>query len=120
MSSQPRSLGIGVGAHGFDRNRLVAYCRAVVDPGTGAALVKTVRSVERKGYEVKGEHYKTLPRGFEPSSPDQERLLRYAALWIGEDEKLPADLHTPPIDRRRATEWNKMAPLHRWLVDALQ
>jgi hypothetical protein len=46
-------------------------------------------------------------------------MLRYSALWIGEDEKNTADLHSPAIVTHAAAEWKRMAPLHRWLVDTL-
>jgi uncharacterized protein (TIGR02453 family) len=116
----PRSIGIGVGAHGFDKDRLAAYRSAVIDPRSGSALVETVKSMERKGFEVKGEHYKRVPRGFEAAGATEERLLRYAALWIGEDRKAPAELHEPGFVKYAVAEWKRMAPLHRWLVDTLQ
>jgi uncharacterized protein (TIGR02453 family) len=115
----PKGTAIGVGAHGFDKDRLAAYRRAVADTTSGPALVKVVKSMERKGYEVKGEHYKTLPRGFTAADATNERLLRFSALWIGEDEKIGAELHSPAIVRHVVAEWKRMAPLHRWLVDNL-
>ena len=120
MRITPKTLGVGVGAHGFDKDRLATYRKAVVDPTAGPALAKTVSAVERKGYDVKGEHYKKLPRGFTADNASQGRLLRYSALWIGEDQKPPAELHTPAIVKIVTAEWRKMAPLHRWLVDTLQ
>ena len=45
----PHELGIGVGAHGFDKDRLAAYRAAVVDPRVGATLRKTVTEVESSG-----------------------------------------------------------------------
>lgn len=120
MRITPKTLGIGVGAHGFDKDRLASYRKAVVDPSAGPTLAKAVASMERKGYAVKGEHYKTLPRGFESDDAGQQRLLRYSALWIGEDQKPPKELHTPAIVKVVTGEWRRMAPLHRWLVDTLQ
>ncbi len=116
----PRSIGVGVGAHGFDKDRLEAYRHAVVDEGAGQALAKTVKSMERKGFEVAGEHYKRVPRGYEPSNATEEHLLRYSALWIGEDRPVPAELHTPGFVEYAVADWKRMAPLHRWLVDHLQ
>ncbi len=116
----PRSVGIGVGAHGFDTQRLAAYRAAVVDPDSGSALAKVVSSIERKGYEVQGEHYKLTPRGFEPANATQERLLRHGALFAGVDEKPASDLHTAAFVGHAVAEWRRMSPLHRWLVDTLQ
>lgn len=116
----PQGIGIGVGAHSFDKERLAAYRNAVVDEEAGPALAKTVKSMERKGFEVKGEHYKRVPRGFESANAPHERLLRFSALWLGDDRPIPAELHTPGFVKYATAEWKRMAALHRWLVDTLQ
>ena len=84
-----------------------------VDSSSTAALLL------EKGYEVRGEHYKRVPRGYEPTNPTAERLLRYSALWIGDDRNIPAELHEPVFVKYAVAEWKRMAPLHRWLVDTL-
>lgn len=113
------ALAVGVGAHMFDRDRLAAYRALVVDPGAGAELMKTVRALERKGLDVRGERYRQLPRGFTAANALQERLLKHDALWIGDEEPLPAELHGPALVTSVAARWRRMAPLHRWLVDRL-
>jgi uncharacterized protein (TIGR02453 family) len=113
----PRQIGIGVGAHGFDKDRLAAYRNAVVADGSAASLEAAVEKVERAGYEVKGEHYKRVPRGYEPANDTQERFLRFAALWCGEDVKHPPELHNPKFVNLAVREWRKLVPLHRWLAD---
>jgi uncharacterized protein (TIGR02453 family) len=120
MRITPTELGIGVGAHGFDGDRLAAYRKAVVDPTAGGALGKAVSAVEKAGWPVKGEKYKLLPRGFAADGEFQERLLRYGALWCGEDGPIPASLHNRRLVSYAMTRWTKLEPLHRWLVDTLQ
>jgi uncharacterized protein (TIGR02453 family) len=115
----PNQIGIGVGAHGFDKDRLVAYRDAVVADGAAASLAAAVKKVERAGYGVKGERYKRVPRGYEPANDTQERLLRFSALWCGEDVKHPPELHTSKFVNLAVREWRKLVPLHRWLVDEL-
>ena len=115
----PKQIGIGVGAHGFDKDRLAAYREAVVADGSAASLVAAVKKVERAGYEVRGEHYKRVPRGYEPANDTQEHLLRFSALWCGEDVKHPPELHTPKFVNLAVREWRKLVPLHRWLVDEI-
>lgn len=115
-----RHLGIGVGAHGFEADRLGAYRSAVVDPKAWPSLIQAKKKVEKAGYLVRGEHYKRTPAGFEPVGADQERLLRFAALWCGEDVPVPADLHRGAIVKHSVAEWKKLEPVHRWLVDNLQ
>ena len=47
-------IGIGVGAHGFDKDRLAAFRAAVVDPKAGKSLQKAVDAVEGAGWTMKG------------------------------------------------------------------
>ncbi len=120
MRITPTQLGIGVGAHGFDTEGLAAFRAAVIDTKAGPELRDAVESVERAGWPVKGEKYKRLPRGFEASNDAQDRLLRYGALWCGEDVPIPASLHNRGLVRYAMNRWTKLNPLHRWLVDTLQ
>lgn len=116
----PDELGIGVGAHGFDKDQLNAYRAAVVDPRAGAMLRETVAEIESSGWPVKGEQLKQLPRGFEARDPFEERYLRYSALWTGEDTPAPKSLRSGRLVSYAINRWAKQAPLHRWLVDTLQ
>lgn len=119
MRVTPKYLGIGVGAHGFDKARLASFRDAVVEPGAARRLAKAVARVEKAGFPVKGEHYKRVPRGFEPQSELQERLIRHAGLWCGEDTDHPAAVHTGRLVGYAMTRWKKLEPLHRWLVDEI-
>ena len=120
MRITPTELGIGVGAHGFDKDRLAACRSAVVDATAGPALIKAVQAVAGAGWEAKGEHYKKVPRGFEPADEQQERLLRYSALWTGEDVPHPKSLGSRRLIGYCMNRWEQLEPLHRWLVDTLQ
>lgn len=115
----PDGVGIGAGAHGFDRDRLAAYRAAVVDPKSGPALSRAVTRVTKAGCDVEGETYKTTPRGFEPRNDRQEQMLRYSALWIGEDYPLSPALQSPEFVDWAIERWKTMKPIHRWLVDSL-
>lgn len=115
----PRRLTIGVGAHRFERDRLAAYRLAASDATSGAALVKAVQKVERAGWPVKGEHLRRLPAGFEATTDIQARLLRHNALWCGEDQSIPPELHERTFVKYAVDRWKKLVPLHRWLVDTL-
>jgi uncharacterized protein (TIGR02453 family) len=112
----PKSLTLGAGAHGLDPTRLAAYRQAVVDPRSGAALKRAVSAVEKAGWSVAGEHYKTLPRGFTAKGPADERLLRHAALWVAGDEPVAPIAHSPQLVDHCVERWRSAAPIHRWLV----
>lgn len=112
----PEAVGVGVGAHSFDKDRLAQYRAAVVDDAAGKALKKAVAVLKAARVDVKGEHYKSLPRGFEAADEFEEKYLRYNALWTGEDEPAPASLTSKRFVGWAMTRWSKQAPLHRWLV----
>lgn len=113
----PTTLGLGAGAHRFDKERLGPYREAVVDAAHGAELLRAVAAVEREGWEVQGAHYKTVPRGFEVANPEEERLIRYNALWVGDDVETPAEVFSGAIVKSCVERWRTVAPIHRWLVE---
>ena len=115
----PDGVGIGVGAHHFDRDRLASYRSAVTDSASATSLHAAVGAIERAKFEVKGEHYKTLPRGFDTDDEFTARMLRHNALWVGEDEPAPKVLGSKRFVAWAIARWSKMEPLHRWLVDQL-
>ena len=112
----PKRLGLGAGAHRFDRNRLAVYREAVVDAGSGASLKRAVTTVEKAGCDVRGEHYKTVPRGSDVSGDAAERLIRHNALWAAEEQRIPSVVFTPGVVDYCMDRWRAMAPIHRWLV----
>jgi len=113
-------VGIGAGAHSFDKDRLAAYRGAVIDPKSGKTLRDAVSEVEQAKFDVLGEHYKGLPRGFDTDDEFVGRMLRHSALWVGEDQPAPKVLGSKRFVSWAMTRWSKMEPLHRWLVDTLQ
>ena len=120
MRIGPKNLGLGAGSHGFRNEHLADYRDSVVNAEAGAALAKAVKSVERAGFPVSGEHYKTVPRGYEPADDVQARLLRFNALWCGTDVPIPTELYTKDIVSYVISRWRKVAPIHRWLAANVQ
>ena len=113
----PDGVGVGVGAHRFDKDRLASYRASVADATSGESLRAAVGTIEKAKFEVKGEHYKTLPRGFDAHDEFTARMLRYNALWVGEDEPAPKVLGSKRFVPWAINRWSKLEPLHRWLVD---
>jgi uncharacterized protein (TIGR02453 family) len=112
----PRALVLGAGAHAFDSAMLGAYRQAVAAAGSGSALRKAVASVERAGWQVGGEKYKTVPRGFTARDAAEERMLRHAALWVDSEEPVAPLVHSPQLVDHCLERWRTAAPVHRWLV----
>ena len=110
------TLVLGAGAHGFDPTQLERYRRAVVADGGGAVLRRAVTSVEKAGWQVAGERYKTVPRGFIAIDPFRERMLRYDGLWVAGEEPMSPVVHGPELVDLCLVRWKTAAPIHRWLV----
>jgi uncharacterized protein (TIGR02453 family) len=114
----PEAFSVGVGAHGFDPQRLKEYRAAVVDPDSGHKLAKAVAAVEANGLEALGERYSRPPAGFRADG-DAARFLRYGALWTVEEA--PGEIaESPGVVEHVMTHWRAALPIHRWLVDTLQ
>jgi len=115
----PEGVGLGLGAHAFDKARLPVFRAAVADRGRGAALAAAVRQVGAAGYAVLGEELKRTPPGYPDVDGEREPLLRYTSLWTVVEEPLAAWLQRPDAVDRALNHWQAMLPLHRWLVDTL-
>lgn len=111
---------VGAGAHMFDTDRLKRYRTAVGDRTTGAPLLKAVAAVKESGYTVGGEHYKRLPKGFEEADESTAELLRHKALFVDVSVAAPGQLRSEAFVDFCIDHWQKMSPVHRWLVDNLQ
>ncbi len=114
----PDGAGVFAGKWQFPRVFVEAYRDAVVDPGLGRELEDALASVRSAGiYEIGGEHYKRVPRGY-AAEHERANLLRYNGLYahfgtISREIALTPDLVEVCYEHCRS-----MAPLHHWLVKA--
>jgi uncharacterized protein (TIGR02453 family) len=112
--------GLHVGMYGFDKTMLTAYREAVDDDELGAELEAALASVRGAGaYEINGEHYKRVPRGFDPDHPRVD-LLRYNTLYASSPGIEPAVLSSAGLVDVVMDHCEKMAPVQRWLVKVKQ
>lgn len=110
-----QSLGLGAGARRFDRERLVEYRDAVMDPKAGPALKRAATTCRKTGWPVAGERYRRTPAGYQASG-ETERLLRFDGLWTGKDENVSEALYGPNFVEFAVERWRESLPIHRWLV----
>jgi uncharacterized protein (TIGR02453 family) len=105
---------LGVGCYRFDAARFVRWRRAVVG-APGAALLRIMASLRRKGYEPGGyESFARVPKGFAPDHPRAE-LLKYKGL-ICRFPALPGGLlQRPELARWVLGHAKATAPLVLWL-----
>ncbi len=107
--------GVFSGMYGFNKPMLEAYRGAVADDKLGAELETTLESIRKAGdYEIGGEHYKRVPRGYDPEHKRAD-LLRYNTLYAHSPID-PAVLTTPDLVDVCFEHCRKMFPLQQWLV----
>jgi len=113
---EPPNLMIGAGLYHFPKDLLGPYREAVADEKRGAALARAIKTVQAKGpYTLGGQHYKKVPRGFAADHPRAD-LLRHGGLYIGLQQKIPAELQSPKLIDWCLARYRHMAPVHRWLL----
>lgn len=104
----------------FSKDLLKAYREAVVDPFTGPALVKAIRDVSESGdYQLGGEHYKRVPRGYDAEHPNAE-FLRYNGLTAGEEVPIPEEFYSEALLDYCYTRYVDMFPVQHWLYGLTQ
>jgi uncharacterized protein (TIGR02453 family) len=109
-------LMLGAGMHTFDKANLESYRQAVLDGDRGARLGPLVDELEDQGYEVWGETYKRVPRGYDPEHP-RASLLRHSGLFSSLSLPHPPELQGPELVDFCFEHYRAMSPLQRWLSE---
>jgi uncharacterized protein (DUF2461 family) len=113
---EPGGAGLFVGQHGFPKPMLAAYRDAVAGEELGGELEGVLATVRGAGaYAVGGEHYKRVPRGYDPDHARAD-LLRYNGLWAFSPRIEPRHLTSADLVDLCFEHCANMAPLHHWLV----
>lgn len=113
----PDEARLYAGVHAFNTLALAEYRDAVVDDARGVQLSEAISQVQSEaGYKVGGEHYKRVPRGYDPDHPRAE-LLRYNGLHVELPRLGRATVTVPALVEACAASFARTAPLHHWLVD---
>jgi len=114
MRLKKDQMWLGAGIHGFDKSLLPIY-RDAVATNAGAELPAILSKVKKSGYDVGGEHYKRVPRGYDA---DHERadLLRYSGLHAFKSMDIPKEFHTGKLPAFCARHFARLAPLTEWIV----
>lgn len=104
----------------FSKEQLQRYRQAVVDDTWGNALVAAATAVRQLGsYELKGQHFKKIPSGYDPPQERAEWLL-YNGLYAHPAHNIPpAQVCSPAIVDICLHHFQKMAPIQQWLAQVL-
>ena len=105
---------VSVGYYHAEKEPLAAIRAGIDDDLTGAALLRTVRKLERAGWERSGETLKTNPRGFDASHPRID-LLRHKSLVLSRDYGFDEVIHTPALLDLVRKDWRAGRALVEWV-----
>ena len=111
----PKQVGIGAGLHGFDDKVLTKWRKAVAADATGQPLATSLAKLEKSEYDIYGEHYKRVPKGFETDHPRAD-LLKYAGIHVGLDVAHPKELNSKAFPTFVMGHFKKLRPVTDWLV----
>lgn len=110
---------LGAGLYMFPDRFLEVYRQAVIHPKTGPALARAIEKVTKTGpYEVGGQHYQKVPRGYDPGHKLASLLLNNG-LWVGIREPLSDVIHSPELPEYLFRLYAPTLPVHEWLVALL-
>ena len=117
----PDRVVVGAGLTYFDGPAVLkAYRNAVIDPARGGALADVVGALRSAGCTLGREHYKRVPRGYDPEHAHAD-LLRHDALYASfATEPVPPEFHAPDLVDWCMAQFELMAALHAWCVDLLE
>jgi len=109
-------LYLGVGMYIFTKPLLQRYRDAVVHPEQGRALAEAINTVTTSGkYQLGGQHYKKIPRGYDAVYPNAPLLL-YNGLYAFAEYALPEELYSRALREYCGERFRAMVPIHRWLM----
>ena len=110
------SFMLGAGMYVFPRQSLELFRQSVIDDKMGPPLTEAVRKVTASGvYQIGGQHYKRIPRGYVDDHPNAEYLL-HNGLWASFEGGLPEELYSFRLLDYCMEKFREMDPIQRWLV----
>ena len=116
----PSEFYLGGGIYVFPPDMLETYRRAVVHPQNGQELARVVKKITSSGdVTLGGQHYKRVPRGYDPQHPNVDLLLHNGLYASDGDKKIPEEFYTADLVEYCFRRFKPMLPLHKWLVKVL-
>lgn len=101
----------------LQKELLRAFRDAVVDARLGPELVNAIATVKKAGeYEVGGEHYKRVPRGYD-ADHERSELLKYNGIYAMKIGIPVEEAYSPELVDLCFQHCVNMRPIQQWLVD---
>jgi uncharacterized protein (TIGR02453 family) len=117
MHLEPDKLIAGGGAYQFDKEQLANFRAKAAEQKAGQELRRAVDGLGESGLEVRGRHYKKVPRGMPADHPNADLLL-HNGLWLSAGERaLPDTIHSADFIDTLFDTLEPYFPVHAWLVE---
>jgi uncharacterized protein (TIGR02453 family) len=110
-----RTLMIGAGMHGLQKETLDRYRTAVLDPKAGKALEGIAAELESRGdLKLGGATRAKVPRGFDADHP-RARFLLHEGLFAHHEGDVPKEATSAAFVPWCAERYARCAPVVKWL-----
>lgn len=116
MRIRPSGVGIMTGVWAFEPAALLRYREAVADTRRGRALARAIEGLESNCRRYGADSLKRVPKPW-PADHERADLLRAKGLAVGKDVKAPKQLHEPAFVDWCLEQFERLSPVHRWLVE---
>ncbi|MEM8861179.1 MAG: DUF2461 domain-containing protein [Chloroflexota bacterium] len=110
---EPDSAFFGGGTYMFVSDYLEKYREAVADDKMGNELADILAEVTDKGYTIRGEQYKKVPRGYDKEHPRGD-LLKYKGMYLAGQNVTPDIVTSADLVDHCYSIAADYAPLIKW------
>lgn len=110
---------VGCGLYVFPKPVMQKFRETLMDKKKGKELQKIIEGLVSDGYGLGTKHYKKIPPGFSPSSDFEKEYLLYSGLSSHMEFPIPDLLFSSKIVEFTGRHFERMNPLHRWIVKHL-
>lgn len=119
VSITATTVTTGSGTYMTSPERIEQLRWAIDAKETGVRIVEILHDLAAAGYEIGQPSYKRVPRGFAPDHPRAE-LLKHRVLHAARQEAVPKEFYGPQFVDWCIERFERVLPLHEWLVSALR
>ncbi|HAB51630.1 MAG TPA: TIGR02453 family protein [Ignavibacteriales bacterium] len=115
---EPNYFFIGGGTYIFSDNTIKAYREALSDKTAGEQIASAINKMKKAGYQIGGQHFKRLPKGFDEDFPHADLLL-HNGLYSYLESKEMNQLKPKTVVDFCFKHFKSMLAVHSWLADVL-
>ncbi len=108
---------IAGGLYQLPSDLMKPYRDAVSNTKKGAEVRKILKNISKNpSYNLGGNHYKRIPRGYDPDNPNSDLLL-HNGLYVYHEGPIPKEVHSKDFLDYSFKLFNDILPLHNWIRD---